>query len=105
MSAGALPNAVDGDGRGGGRGGGRSYDTIVVVGHGEFMHYVMKKVGRQSPLLSLSRKRPLSLLSCRAFLYETSPLVACEPATHHQVGPSTGPNDRDFSLSKGLSFQ
>ncbi|TFJ80326.1 hypothetical protein NSK_008331 [Nannochloropsis salina CCMP1776] len=47
MSAGALPNAVDGDGRGGGkgggRGGGRSYDTIVFVGHGEFMHYVMKK--------------------------------------------------------------
>jgi hypothetical protein len=58
MSAGALPNAVDGDGRGGGkgggRGGGRSYDTIVFVGHGEFMHYVMKKVRRQSPLLSLS---------------------------------------------------
>ncbi|EWM20660.1 Histidine phosphatase superfamily, clade-1 [Nannochloropsis gaditana] len=44
LLAGALPNAVDGDGRGGGRGGGRSYDTIVVVGHGEFMHYVMKKM-------------------------------------------------------------
>jgi len=30
--------------RDGGRKEERKYDTIVLVGHGEFMHYVMKKV-------------------------------------------------------------
>lgn len=33
----------EGWGEGGG-GGGRKYDTIVLVGHGEFMHYIMKKI-------------------------------------------------------------